>query len=187
MLLRLLKAEDKVISMYDEMVPLVVVLGISAIYLLNWRSSLKKRAQLQEMVLEVIENKARSQAAKELAVTFFVMSGRHFVVLSYLNWSLTNKFRRVVGLKPNAEASSKKQGMGKSLKRNELNKVIFPIMKKSIEVNAILSPFQYALAFLLIVIGKVYAFFACPNSNSSKVKAKTHVAHALLNYSEHRV
>ncbi|AQW59327.1 hypothetical protein [Vibrio owensii] len=173
--------------MYDEIVPLVVVLGISAIYLLNWRSSLKKRAQLQEMVLEVIENKARSQAAKELAVTFFVMSGRHFVVFSYLNWALTAKFRSILGLKPNVETSSTKQKMEKSLKRNELNKVVFPIMKKSIEINAMLSPIQYVLAFVLIVIGKIYSFFACPNSKSSKVKAKTHVAHALLNYSEHRV
>ncbi|EIV1777491.1 hypothetical protein MOU97_004171 [Vibrio vulnificus] len=173
--------------MYDEIVPLVVVLGISAIYLLNWRTSLKKRAQLQEMVLEVIENKARSQAAKELAVTFFVMSGKHFVVFSYLNWMLTAKFRSILGLKSNVETSTKKQKMEKSLKRNEMNKVVFPIIKKSMEINAMLSPIQYFLAFLLIAIGKAYAFFARPNSKSSKVKAKTHVAHALLNYSERRV
>ncbi|HAS8223600.1 hypothetical protein ACGRRZ_09145 [Vibrio diabolicus] len=172
--------------MYDEMVPLVVVLGISAIYLLNWRSSLKKREALQEMVLEVIENKARSRAAKELALTLFIMSGRHFVIFSYLGWALTNKFRTKTGLKPKF-SSAKKEAFDKSLKRNELNKVIFPIMKKSIEINMLLSPVQYGLAILLFAIGKIYAFFACPNSKGSKVKAKTHVAHALLNYSERRV
>ncbi|WP_084976556.1 hypothetical protein [Plesiomonas shigelloides] len=173
--------------MYDEMIPLVVVLGISALYLLNWRSSLKKRTQLQKMVLEVIENKARSQTAKELAAMLFVLSGRHFVVFSYLKWVLTTKFKSVFAPKSDIDIATKKQKMEKSLKRNELNKVVFPIMKKSLEINMMLSPIQYALAFLLIVIGKIYAFFACPNSKGSKIKAKTHVAHALLNYSEHRV
>lgn len=173
--------------MYGEIVPLVVVLGISAIYLLNWRASLKKRAQLQEIVLEVIENNARSQTAKDLVATIFIMSGKHFLLISYLSWALTTKLKTIIGIKSCAKISSEKQDMEKSLKENELNKVIFPIMKKFIEINFMISPVQYLLVFVFFGIKKACKYFVYPNSKTAKVKAKTHVAQAILSYSEHRV
>lgn len=175
--------------MYNEMLPLTIVLGLSAVYLLNWRSSLKKRQELQKMVLDIIESKSRSQAAKNLALSCFIMSGRHFVILAYFKWALTRKIFRKIGLNEKIDNGSERRDreFERSFKKNELNEIIFPMLKKAIEVNLLISPIQYLFVFILLMLSEIYTSIFCPTSNRTKAKAKTHVAHALLNYSEHTI
>ncbi|QUM81684.1 hypothetical protein HWV01_16040 [Moritella sp. 5] len=168
--------------MDSQILALVIVVGFSSLYLMNWKASLKRRKVLESKVIEILERKKYTDIENTLIAGVFIVSGKHFAVSSFLMFEF-NKIIRQIFLSKNTEIRKSKNKNIKVFKNKNFAKDITPIAKEAITINFMMSPVQFILGALLLLIFLLIGSICKPIAKSM---SQTTAANAFMEYAENK-
>lgn len=167
--------------MIDQILPLILVLSVGLGYIALWKRALQRRELLKDKIVLLLQDDKFSTTTKKKFLMSFLMSGDHFVIAKLAWWTLKELFSS------DSEICEHSKNEVEEFDLDNSQTVFSSIIKEAVLIVIIMSPVQFFIgSLILIVTESIKSLFFC-NSKQVKPSMKKSTASILMHYTEHKI